>query len=439
MEKSNYSFTTAISMVVGIVIGSGIFFKADDILSAVGGNVLYGLLGFVLVGIGVLFGALTVTYYAHNDQEHIGMIGYAKQAVGNKFAYIVGWFSISCYFPALIVILAMVAAIYLGVLLNIQSQLFITVATIVFLVASFTINIRSPKNGGRLQVIFTIAKLTPLLVMGVIGTLFFTDIQTISTTASTTSNASPLSALIAIAFAFDGWIVATNISKDLKNPKRDLPRALALGALVIISVYMLYFFGVTQLLDPETIMVAGDAHTEMAAAVILGPIGGKLITLFIIVSVYGGLNGMTLAYLRLPKLMDDANLIKSFKNNDSSKLINSETLFCLVSVSIYVVIQNLLDYNILFSNLENGFDISTLPIILNYILYIVLFLSINKFTFKEDNTTTIRYLVYSVIASITALIVVYGALQVNGLIYCVFTIVILLLGIPFYKKYRKRV
>ncbi len=434
MEKSNYSFSTAISMVVGIVIGSGIFFKADDILIAVNGNVLYGLLGFVLVGVGVLFGALTVTYYANNDTEHIGMIGYAKQAVGNKFAFIVGWFSIACYFPALIVVLAMVAGIYLGVLLNIESQLFITITTIVFLVASFTINIRSPKSGGRLQVIFTIAKLTPLLVMGVIGTLFFTDVQTLTTTTTSTATVNPLSALIAIAFAFDGWIVATNISKDLKNPKRDLPRALGLGAIVIISVYMLYFFGVTQLLDPQTIMEVGDAHTEMAASVILGPLGGKLITLFIIVSVYGGLNGMTLAYLRLPDLMEDANLIKPFKQNDKNKLIDAKVLFCIVSVIIYVVIQNLLDYGILFANLESGFDISTWPIILNYVLYIVLFLSINKFTFKEDNKTTARYLVYSVIASITALIVVYGALQVNGLVYCLFTAIVLLIGIPFYKK-----
>lgn len=76
MEKQKYSFATAISMVVRIVIGSGIFFKADDILVAVNGDVGLGLLGFLIVGVGALFGALTVSYYALHDQEHIGMIGY---------------------------------------------------------------------------------------------------------------------------------------------------------------------------------------------------------------------------------------------------------------------------------------------------------------------------------------------------------------------------
>lgn len=435
MEKQNYSFATAISMVVGIVIGSGIFFKADDILIAVNGNVALGLLGFVLVGIGVLFGALTISYYAVNDDEHIGMIGYAKKAIGRKFAFLVGWFSIACYFPALIVVLAMVAGIYLSVLLGIDSQLFITLATLIFLVCSFTLNILSPKSGGKLQVVFTIAKITPLIVMGVIGSLFFSSPQSLSTiNTSVTDGGAPLSALIAIAFAFDGWIVATNISKDLKDSKRDLPRALAFGSIAIITIYMIYFFGVTQILDPQTIMSAGDAHTEMAAAAVLGPVGGKVITAFVIISVYGGLNGMTLAYLRLPKLMADADLIDSISDDTSITVNRKSIIYCIVGVGFYFVFQNLIDYGLLFANLENAFDISSLPIILNYVLYTILFLAVNKYTLKLATTTKLYYLAISLIASLTALVVLYGALQVNGLVYTLFTLFITLIGIPFYKK-----
>lgn len=181
MEKQSYGFATAISMVVGIVIGSGIFFKADDILSAVNGNVMLGVLGFLLVGVGVLFGTLTIAYYTRKDTENIGLIGYSRMALGDKFGFVVGWFAIICYFPAFIMILAMVASIYLGVLIGVDSQLFITFATVVFLVASFTINVKSPNAGGKVQVIFTIAKIIPLVVIGLAGTLFFTSADSLST------------------------------------------------------------------------------------------------------------------------------------------------------------------------------------------------------------------------------------------------------------------
>lgn len=197
---------------------------------------------------------------------------------------------------------------------------------------------------------------------------------------------------------------------------------------------MIYFFGVTQILDPQTIMSAGDAHTEMAAAAVLGPVGGKVITAFVVISVYGGLNGMTLAYLRLPKLMADADLIESISDDESITVNRKSIIYCIIGVGFYFVVQNLIDYGLLFANLENAFDISSLPIILNYVLYTILFLTVNKFTMKLATSAKIYYLVISLVASLTALIVLYGALQVNGLVYTLFTLFITLVGIPFYKK-----
>ncbi len=435
MEKQNYGFSTAISMVVGIVIGSGIFFKADDILVAVNGNVLLGLLGFAIVGLGVLFGALTISYYATKDKEHIGMIGYARTALGPKFAFVTGWFSIACYFPALIVVLAMVASIYLGILIGVDSQLFISISTLVLLVMSFVINVKSPKLGGKLQVVFTIAKVIPLIVLGLVGALFFTDSDSISTINTTVATGGkPLTALIAIAFAFDGWIVATNISKDLRNSERDLPRALALGTLAIVSIYAIYFFGVTQILDPVTIIAAGDAHTEMAATAVLGPIGGKLITLFVVISVYGGLNGMTLAYLRMPKLMLDAKLMKNIYGQTAKQIDRGTLVFCGLGIGFYYLFQLFLDLGVLFPNLESAFDISSLPIMLNYVIYVGLFVMVNKFTAKEKTSKRVYYLLISSFAALTGLVVIYGAMQVNGLIYLLVTGLIAIVGIPFYKS-----
>lgn len=355
-------------------------------------------------------------------------------ALGKKFAFLVGWFSIVCYFPALIVILAMLVAIYLSILLGISSPLFITITTAVALIASFTINIKSPNFGGKVQVVFTVAKIIPLVVIGLVGALFFSEPATTDLVAAPVTGGVPLSALIAIAFAFDGWIVATNISRELKNSKKDLPKALALGSIGILAIYCLYFYGITRIIEPVQIVALGDAHTELAANAILGAAGSKVITLFVVISVYGGLNGMTLAFLRLPRLLLDANLIKNVFGDDEKQQEVRNILLCLVPIVFYFVFQQLVDYGLIFTNLKYGFDISSLPIMINYLIYIVVFLSVNHLVAKESTKTRIYYLVISLIATITAIVVIYGAMSVNGILYFTFSIVLSFIGIPFYNK-----
>lgn len=435
MEKQNYGFLTALSMVIGIVIGSGIFFKADDILLAVNGNILIGLAEFIVVGIGVLFGALTISYFALNDTNHIGLIGYSKTALGSRFAFITGWFSIACYFPAIIIVLAMVSSIYTSVLLGIDSKLFISITTLLFLIASFTINIFSPKSGGKIQVISTIGKIIPLIIIGLVGSLFFTSSESIGTsTTNTLSGGRPLTALITIAFAFDGWIVATNISSELKNSSKNLPRALAWGSIIILAIYCIYFFGITQIIDPQTIVSLGDAHTEIAAQHVVGPLGGKLLTFFVIVSVYGGLNGMTLAYLRLPNILVSNRLMNNIFGEDEKTSNRNTLLFTIFCVSFYFLLQQLIDYKVIFTHLDSSFDLSALPIIINYILYSILFILVNKLAFKEKIGKQISLFIISLIATLSAFIVIYGALQTNGSLYIAFSILVIMIGMPFYNK-----
>ncbi len=431
--KKRYNFATAISMVIGVVIGSGIFFKADDILAAVNGNVALGLLGFVVVGLGVIFGALTISYYALVDQEKIGMIGYSKLALGRKFAFIVGWFSVSIYFPALVVVLAMITAIYIGNFFNIDSQVFVMIMTAAIIWQNMRMNYREPNSSGNVQVLTTIAKMIPLFVIGFIG-MFFFDNNPVAITSNATdlTGGNPYSMLIMIAFAFDGWIVATNIAHEIKDSKRNLPRALAFGTLVITLIYSIYFFGISQILSPSEIVSLGDAHTAVAAQVILGPLGGKLITLFVIISVYGGMNGMTLAYLRLPELLVEADLMKDIFEGPKRDLKMYQ--FTWVWIIILFIVEQLVDFRIIFTNLDEPFDISSVSMLLVYIIYIALFMMVNKFTKGESNAKRTYYLVLSILASIPALIVVYGAMQTNGIIYVVTSTLFLLIGIFFYKQ-----
>lgn len=436
MKETNYSFNTAIAMVVGIVIGCGIEFKADDVLLALNGNVALGVLGFIIVGVGVLFGALTIAEYARQDEEQIGLVGYSKHALGDKFGFIVGWFTMSVYYPACIVVLAMVTGIYLEVLLGIESQIFLTIATAVFIISTFSINILSPKFGGKLQVGITVIKVIPLILIGGIGTIFFsgnTAPAAAESIATVSASTAPLSALIAIAFAFDGWIAATNIAHELDS-KKTLSRALAIGTGLIIVLYVLYFYGITRVVDPIDIMAMGDAHTELAAERIFGDIGGHLITLFVVISVYGGLNGLTLSYLRQPRNLSRSGVIKPIFDNPDDPSSKRGIIACASFVGFYFIFQQLLDYGVIYANLESAFDLSVLPIIINYVFYMILFIFVNKFVVDKKPGERIYFAIISIIASLIALLVVYGAMQVNGMPYLVFSIVFTLIGLPFYQS-----
>lgn len=436
MKETNYKFSTAIAMVIGIVIGCGIEFKADDVLVAVNGNVALGVLGFLVVGIGVLFGALTIAEYAQQDEEQIGIVGYAKTAIGRKFAYIVGWFSLSVYYPACIVVLSMVTGIYLEVLLGIDSKLFLTIATAVFITATFAINILSPNAGGKMQVVITVIKVIPLIAIGVLGTIFFTgntEPVMASSVGAVEASTAPLSALIAIAFAFDGWIVATNIAHELDS-KKTLTRALAIGTSIIVVLYVLYFYGITQIVDPVDIMALGDAHTELAAERIFGQFGGHIITGFVVISVYGALNGLVLSYLRQPRNFAKSGVVKDTFSTANGEESKAGIITCIGFVVFYFVFQQLLDYGIIYPNLDSAFDLSVLPIIINYVFYMILFIFVNKIVKNKTGKERAYFGIISLIASFVAILVVYGALQVNGIPYLTFSLVLMLIGIPFYQK-----
>ncbi|MFI3684940.1 amino acid permease [Vagococcus fluvialis] len=114
MTKNNekYSLLTAISMIVGICIGSGIFFKADDVLRDTGGNVGLGILIFIIGALGIIFGSLSLSELAVISKVDGGLIGYFEELFSPKIASGFAWFQVFMYLPAINVVVTWVAGIY---------------------------------------------------------------------------------------------------------------------------------------------------------------------------------------------------------------------------------------------------------------------------------------------------------------------------------------
>ena len=104
--SKKYGLSTAIAMVVGIVIGSGVFFKAEKILTATGGNLPLGILSWVIGGLIMISCACTFAVMATKYERVNGIVDYAEAAMGRTYGYYVGWFMAMIYYPTLTSVLA---------------------------------------------------------------------------------------------------------------------------------------------------------------------------------------------------------------------------------------------------------------------------------------------------------------------------------------------
>ncbi|NLL76501.1 MAG: APC family permease [Clostridiales bacterium] len=302
LEKK-YGLFMAIAMVIGIVIGSGVFFKAEKILTATGGNLKQGILAWVIGGIIMISCAYTFSVMATKYQYVNGIVDYAEAAMGKKYAYYVGWFMALIYYPTITSVLAWVSARYTCVILDfsITGGECMTIACL-YLISSFTINALSPVLAGKFQVSTTIIKLIPLFLMAVVGT--FVGLKSGMTAYNFThyvshgSSNGLFTAVVAACFAYEGWIIATCINAELKDAKKNLPLALIAGTFITMSVYILYYIGLAGAVKNEVMMAGGETGAKLAFQTIFTSAGGSLLFVFVIISCLGTLNGLMLGCTR---------------------------------------------------------------------------------------------------------------------------------------------
>ncbi|MBQ5607644.1 MAG: amino acid permease, partial [Oscillospiraceae bacterium] len=164
--KKRYGLPTAICMVVGIVIGSGIFFKTEGVLAITGGNVLTGVLSLLIMGLIMFFCAYAFSLLAQKYEKVNGVVDYAEAVCGKKYAYYLGWFMTFIYTPGIASVLCWVTARYLCALFGfgLASGETLAVACLI-LVGDAFINAYAPKLAGKIQVSTTVIKLIPLVLM----------------------------------------------------------------------------------------------------------------------------------------------------------------------------------------------------------------------------------------------------------------------------------
>lgn len=439
MKKNEYGLFTAIAMIIGIVIGSGIFFKSDNILVATGGSVALGVLVFCIAAIAIIFGSLTISQLASRSSSEGGLIAYAEEYYNKSTSCAFGWFQTFLYFPTLIAVVSWVAGIYICILFGIEgtleNQMLIGLGIMVFL---FVINTLSAKLGGLFQNASTIIKLIPLLLIAIAG-LVFGDTSSVSFSDVTAMKSTGWIAAIApIAFSFDGWVVSTSISHEIKDSKRNLPKALIIAPIFILIVYVLYFVGISMYIGPETIMSLGDSHVDLAANNLLGPWGAKIILIFVIISIMGTVNGLTLGMIRLPHSLSVRNMFpkSEFVNKIDEKLlmpVNSAIVAFIITIVWYLAHYLTTKFGLLPNS-----DISEISITMSYTMYILLYVKVIQLGRQGKISGVWNTIINPILATIGSLIILFGSMG-NQLfwIYAAFCLLVMLSAVLFCKKNEK--
>ena len=407
LEK-RYGLFVAICMVVGIVIGSGIFFKAEEVLKYTDNNMLLGVFSWLLGGLVMVGSANMFAQFATKHSKCNGIVDYAEAYVGKKFAYFLASFLSFMLYPSMTSVLGWVSARYTLELFghyDVTSNLTLVVA-IAYIIAIFSLNMFTPKLSGILQVSATTIKLVPLCLIAVVGLVVGlingnTGVA-FSHTTSETSPASMLSAICACAFAYEGWIIATSINSELKNPKKNLPIALVGGCSVIVVIYVLYFIGLAGAVNIDTLNSSGDSIADIAIKALFGSFAGTILKVFIVVSCVGTLNGLMVTSCRSQYFIAVRN--QGFLRDKMAK-ISSKFHMPMYSGFFGLLLVFLWFIYFFYGYLKQGtwlfnFDSSELPILTTYALYIPIYIGYIKELKKTRAKLTFKDLVSPIIAII---------------------------------------
>ncbi|MDR0899902.1 MAG: amino acid permease [Lactobacillaceae bacterium] len=368
MEKDvklnrTFGFWSTISMVVGTVIGSGVFFKQGKIIAEAGGTT-NALIVWVVSGLLALAGALTLSEIAARVPRPGGIYTYIEEPFGKFWAFIAGWMQVIFYGPALV---AAVSYFFASLLLNLIGvkadqvilgiPLIMWTAVVVLLTVS-GINLFENSVARRFNIVTTITKIIPIIALIIFGLFFGKENalgQTIDQIASNSHSTGFGLAMVSALFAYDGWAIITSMSGEIKQPEKTLPRALTVGMIFVMLVYLLTAWGVFQSMPAEQIVKYDTDASYYIVKNAFGEFAGRLLTIGILISVLGSLNSKVLAFPRMTYEMaveDNFIFAKQLKKIGQKTRTPFNAVLFLAIISIIMLFvagaQDLSDWTVVF-------------------------------------------------------------------------------------------
>lgn len=288
-------------IVVGTVIGSGIFIVPGAVLRQTGEQAGPALMVWFLGGILSLLGALTYGELGAMNPKAGGLYVFVRDAFGPLPAFLYGWTMFFAISSGSLATLAVAAGGYAEQLIPLGDA-GRKIAALAMIAIVTAVNIRGTRHGAAVQNWATGVKVGAIVVMSAwligAGERFFDDAPVWPERLSASLLSGVGLAMIGVLWAYEGWQYVTFSAGEALDPQRTFPRGIVLGTLLLIAIYLLANLAYLAALGPQG-AAASDAVAAEAVRTLAGGGAGKLIAAAIIVSMFGAANGLTLTAPRV--------------------------------------------------------------------------------------------------------------------------------------------
>ena len=284
-------------IVLGTVIGSGIFLVPGPVLRQSGGNVTVALGVWVGGGILSFLGALTYAELGAMMPDAGGIYVYIRDAFGRLPAFLFGWTLFFVIASGSVATLAVASTAYLGELIPFSGLAARGIALGVIALLA-VLNIRGTRASARVQDWTTGVKIAAIVIMSVaLLAVTRTDMAPAPPTG-----VPPLSgigiAMVAVLWAYEGWTYVTFSAGETLDPQRTFPRGIALGTAALVALYLLANVAYLSVLGPAGV-AQSDKVASDAVRTVFGPVAGKMIAIVVLISVFSAANGIVLTAPRV--------------------------------------------------------------------------------------------------------------------------------------------
>ena len=294
-------FTDLVLIVIGTVIGSGIFIVPATVLTQTGGAVGTSLLVWFIAGVLSLLGALTYGELGAANPDAGGLYVYIRDAFGTLPAFLYGWTAFFVISTGSVATLAVAFTGYLGQFVTL-SPVAAKVIAVLLIVVIAAVNVRGAREGANVQNWSTGLKTIAILVMSVAllwrGHGFSGELHVWPSSLDAGVFSGVGLAMLGVLWAYEGWQYVTFSAGEARDPQRIFPRAIVAGTAVLIGIYLLANLAYVAALGPTGVQGSQRVAADSVSA-LFGPAAGKLIAAVILVSMFSAANGITLTAPRL--------------------------------------------------------------------------------------------------------------------------------------------
>ncbi|HYK11951.1 MAG TPA: amino acid permease [Gemmatimonadales bacterium] len=294
-------FKDLVLIVVGTVIGSGIFLVPGNVIRASGGSVGAALIVWLVGGVLSLLGALTYGELGAMKPGAGGLYTYLRDSFGPVVAFLYGWTALLVIASGSVATLAVAASAYVSQLITLPPLAGKGFALLMIAVVA-VINVRGTRGSANVQNWSTGIKVAALLVIGA-GLLIsghgFSGGQPIWPAQWNGVLISGMGmGMIGVLWAYEGWQYATFSAGETVDAQRVFPRAIGLGTAALIGIYLFANIGYVAALGPAGV-AGSDKVAAEAVGQAAGPLAAKLVAAAILVSVFSAMNGLTITTPRM--------------------------------------------------------------------------------------------------------------------------------------------